>query len=24
VAAGRGRWKRYEAQGHTLVHRPQG
>lgn len=23
VAAGRARWKRYEAQGHTLVHRPQ-
>ena len=23
VSAGRARWKRYEAQGHTLVHRPQ-
>jgi DNA polymerase III subunit chi len=23
VAAGRARWKRYESQGHQLVHRPQ-
>jgi DNA polymerase-3 subunit chi len=23
VAAGRARWKHYETQGHTLVHRPQ-